>query len=510
MRIDRKATDEALIEQINITVEPDDYWAEYEKQIKAYAKQANIPGFRPGQVPKGLIQSRFGGSLLADQLNQLVGRELTSYLQENEIGFMGRPFLIDNDFDELDAKAPKEYGFTFELGLEPEFEVDLAKLPKLTQYEVAIEAADVDKMVHRYQQQHGEKTEAEQIDIKSGAHYFAQGVLSAPAPKPKKGEEPGKDFKKAFSINLTLDPEYQKLLDGKKVNDSVTYTPKKFYKKDEVGAQHLRLTVPEYTAIKGEEFTFELRGIQTIEPLKADKSLFSTIFADRQIDSLEEFKQQLKEKMVEDAKNTAQLLLNHDIRKYLLESTEIALPDRIIQAWLLDEENDIKTEADLEAKYPGYAKEMRFFLIRRKLQEQFPEMEISIDELKGEFSKRYRGMLGLPEVPPVVDEEGKAKLEDSPATEKDAEASENAPEGEKTAEQGAEEGGLGTMDSQAQEQLVDSLVERTLQDQDTVEREMNNLQSARFFEVLAGGKLALKAEKVGFDDFERILATHEA
>src|SRR4029077_14151235 len=119
-----------LTDKIVVKVAKDDYLPSFEKALKDYSKKANIPGFRKGMVPAGLIKKMYGNSVFADEVLRSVEKELTSYMANEKLDIFAQPLpLPENDARQIDMTRPEDYSFAFEVGLKPAFELpDLSQL----------------------------------------------------------------------------------------------------------------------------------------------------------------------------------------------------------------------------------------------------------------------------------------------------------------------------------------------------------------------------------------------
>src|SRR5687767_5079187 len=129
-----------LHEKITVKLAKEDYWPSFEKSLKQYAKQANVPGFRKGMVPAGMVRKMYGQSLFGDEVLRSAGRQLEEYLQKEKLAIFAQPMVIPgSEKVNLDMNNPSEVDFSFEIGLKPDFEIPALKnKAKLTKYKVSV------------------------------------------------------------------------------------------------------------------------------------------------------------------------------------------------------------------------------------------------------------------------------------------------------------------------------------------------------------------------------------
>ncbi|MGH2552747.1 MAG: trigger factor, partial [Chitinophagaceae bacterium] len=152
-----------LHDKLIVKLEKTDYLPSFEKALKEYGRKANIPGFRKGMVPAGLIKKMYGTSLFMDEVLKTVDRELISYLQNDKLDIFAQPLPLDSDIRQIDVNNPVDYTFQFEIGMKPEFQLpDLAKA-KITRYVVAVTDEMISKEVERLQNRHGNMKDEESV-----------------------------------------------------------------------------------------------------------------------------------------------------------------------------------------------------------------------------------------------------------------------------------------------------------------------------------------------------------
>ncbi|MFN7879960.1 MAG: trigger factor, partial [Sphingobacteriia bacterium] len=209
---------------ITVTLAPEDYADQFTDQLKKYRKQAQLPGFRPGTVPMGLIRKRFGPSLLFDQLSRNAMDELMKYVQAEEMKVLGRPYLMRSNLtDEVkDDLEQNEYFFEFQMGIQPDVALQIDQLPKLTQYTVAVSEQDVDEYILDLRYKSGSVAPAEAVADVQTRRYIVQTQLEELAGAA--GTDPlaaGEGFSSKLYIHTRFEPKVVKKLEGAKPGDSL-------------------------------------------------------------------------------------------------------------------------------------------------------------------------------------------------------------------------------------------------------------------------------------------------
>lgn len=516
---------ETLVDELTVTVDSADYKEQYLQELRKYTRQAVLPGFRAGKVPFGLMQKRFGPSIIAEQVNQMVGRKIGEYIQENKVQFLAKPFLAHTTLDNIDPSGDQGFEFRFELGKEPEFDVNLAALKTYTKYEVSIEDKDLDTLIRRYQHQMGQNDPAEVVDAAKMAqtNYYVLGILSAPAPAEGSADLP---FMRFFSFYTQLEPDFGKLVAGKQVKDKVEFVPSQMFKTAFDGASLMRLELPVYEKLQNTTLSFELRQIFTNTPHELNAEFYTKALPNVELpegDMQAGFRTKLREKMEAESRNMTELYLNDQMRQDLLKAHTFELPDRILQRWLVEEFDEFRQPGALEQRYGQYRDELRLHLIRKKLQAKFPNMALTDDDLRADLKVRLQQYMGTGETEAQI----AAEAIENAATEA-AHDHDHSHDHSHDHDHGHDQhhGHHHHHDhhhdhhhahdhdhshdhkhEHAHASPVDSLVNSFLNDEKFYNREYNTLQNKRFYDVLFTEVAKPQTKQVTFSEFERVMAT---
>ncbi len=152
-----------LHEKLTVKLEKTDYLPSFEKALKEYSKKANIPGFRKGMVPSGLIKKMYGPSLFTDEVLKSVDRELIGYLETDKLDIFAQPLPLESDFTQLDVNKPSDYTFNFEIGMKPDFQLSDLASAKITKYVVPVTDEMVNNEIDRLQNRHGNMKDEETV-----------------------------------------------------------------------------------------------------------------------------------------------------------------------------------------------------------------------------------------------------------------------------------------------------------------------------------------------------------
>lgn len=356
---------------VKVAITKDDYQDKVEKILKDYRKQANIPGFRKGQVPLGLIKKQYGKAVLVDEVNKLLQDNLNKYLTEEKLDVLGNPLPKQQDNFNWDNE---EFAFEFELGLAPSFEVPLKTKKAITHYKIVADKKMVDEQVERIQKQHGK--------------LIGKKIVG-------KADEIGGLFKNDMEeIENKFVIELDKLKSkktvetfiGKKVGDTINLKTKGLFKEDHLLGHALGLS-SEKSEKLNIEVDFEIQEINEREPAKLDQLLFDKLFGKNTIKSEKELKEKIKEDSEKQFEQQSDQKLLNDITEYFIENTKFDLPVEFLTKWIKMTGENPLTEDEANEEFAKSEKGLRYQLIEGKIIQE-NKLQVAFEELK-EFAKGF-------------------------------------------------------------------------------------------------------------------------
>ena len=375
---------------ITAVVEPADYTEKYEKAIKDAKKKTNMPGFRPGMVPVGLIKKQFGVSILAEEVNKVLQDGLFGYIRENKINMLGEP-LPTEDNNNVELKEGESFTFKFDLAIAPEFEVSLTKKDKIDYYNVDVTDQMVENQVDMYRQRGGKY---DQVDSYEDNDMIKGVITELDVETPVTAE------------NVVMLPKYfknddqKKLFDGVKKNDIVTFNPSVAYDNNEAELTSL-LKVEKADALnhKG-EFNFQITEITRFVPGPLNQELFDTVFPGGEVKTEADFRAKVKELIADQFKKDSDYKFLLDVRKYVTEKIgKLEFPEEKLKKILLANTGD---QAKVDAQFDKSIEELTWHLIKEKLVEQ-NEVKVEDEDVKNMAKEVTRmqfaqyGMLNIPD-----------------------------------------------------------------------------------------------------------------
>ena len=344
---------------ITIEVNKADYAEKVEKTLTDYRKNANIPGFRKGQVPMSLIQKQYGRAILAEEVNKLLQTSLNDYLVEEKLDILGNPLpKVTEDFN-WDSD---DFTFEFELGLAPEFSVDLAK-SKVTKFEIVADDKMLDEQVERIQKQYGKMIPQDKVTEDT----TILGTFS--------NEENGINNTTTITLDIFNDKKTAKQFVGKKVGDVVALGTKGLFDDDHKLMDYLKVG---HDGIHGLDITvdFKIEEINAIEKAEINQELLDKLFGEGVVSSVEELKAKIKEDAeAQFAQQADQKFLN-DVIEGLIENTKFDLPAEFLKKWIQNVGETPLSAEQAEVEYEKSEKGLRYQLIENKI---ITDNEIKID-----------------------------------------------------------------------------------------------------------------------------------
>jgi trigger factor len=348
---------------IKVEVANADYANKVENALKDLRKNAVIPGFRKGMVPKSRIQQMYGKSVLVDEVNKLVSKELYDYIQENNLNILGEPLPAVEERKPLDFDKLDDYEFTFDIALAPQIDVKLTKDDKMPYYTILVTDEMIDKQIENFKANYGAYDQVEEVDGKDLAkgHLIALNENGEPV-------EDGINFEDAVLMPSFIKDETEKAkFLNAKLNSVIVFNPFKAYEGNEAElSSFLKIKKEEVKDYTG-DFSFELKEISRYTPAELNQDLFDKIYEPGTVASEEAFREKIKENIAQQISPESDYKFILDARK-LLESkaADVQFPEAFLKRWLLAT-NTEKTPESVEEDYPRIIEDLRFHLIQEQL-----------------------------------------------------------------------------------------------------------------------------------------------
>ena len=347
---------------MTITIEKADYEEKVNKTLKDYRKKAQVPGFRPGMVPMGLIKRQYGTAVKVDEVNRLLGEKLYEYIRENKIQMLGEPLPNEEKQQPQDFEQEGPLTFVFDIAVAPEFKAELTAKDKIDYYSIKADDKLIDDQVQMYAQQAGEFVEAqewsgndtlkgdlrqldEQGNTLEGGIEAEGGMLM---PSYMKGEDERKKF------------------EGAKPGDIITFNPKKAYPDNDAEVAALLKVDKEQVKDLTADFSFQLTEIRHFQPAAVDAKLFERVFGEGVKDEAD-FRQRIADTVKPQLQANGDFKFLQDVRKYMDKKVgELQFPEALLKRIMLNNNKD-KGEDFVEKNFKASLDELKWHLIKEQL-----------------------------------------------------------------------------------------------------------------------------------------------
>lgn len=358
---------------MTLTFEKEDYQTEVDKTLKDYRKKANIPGFRPGQVPMGLVKRQFGTSVKVDVVNKLLGEKLYGYVRENKIQMLGEPLPSDKQ-KQLDFEKDETLEFVFDIAVAPEFKAELTAEDKVDYYNINVDDELVDRQVEMFQSRSGHYDKVEKYD--AAQNDMLKGDL-------RELDADGNTKEDGITVEgAVLMPEYIKVEEQKnQFNDAalgsiITFNPRKAYESDVELSSLLKVEKEQAAAITS-DFTYQVTEVSRFVKAEVNQELFDSVFGKDEVKDEAAFRQKIADGIKAQLAADMDYKFLLDVRAYLEGKVgELTFPDALLKRVMLNNNKD-KGEKFVEDNYEAGIKELKWHLIKEQL---VAANEIKIDD----------------------------------------------------------------------------------------------------------------------------------
>ena len=352
---------------LTMKIEKSDYAEKVEKALKEFRKKANLPGFRPGQVPMGLLKKRFGTEILADEINKILSQELYKYIREQKVNILGEPMANEEKTPAIDFASQEEFTFAFDIALAPEFDAKLSAKDKLNYYTINVDEAMVDQQVQAYCQRGGQYQKVDSYQNND----MVKGLL---AQLDKKGNtlEGGIQVENAVMLpNYMKNDDEKAKFEGAKVNDVIVLNPSKAYNGSDVElASLLKISKEEAANVKS-DFSFQVTEITRFEAAPVDQALFDQVLGEGAVKNEKEFRAHIAEDMKKSFVADSDYKFLQDLRAYLVNRIgELEYPEDMLKR-IMKQNNQDKDDAYIEENFKASLNELTWHLIKEQLSDQF-------------------------------------------------------------------------------------------------------------------------------------------
>ena len=444
-----------LNDKITVTVNREDYLPSFEKTLKQYAKQANIPGFRKGMVPAGMIRKMHGPAVFTDEVLRTVEKSLMDYLRQEQLDIFAQPLPSDqNDARGINMQQPDDYSFSFEIGLKPAFQVADLVTAKVTRYEVQVTDEMVEEELERLRKKFGKLEEPETVSSEEHVLNLAFEACDAEG-KVAEGTTPKEN---SLLVKYFAAPTRKTLMGAKKGDQFTIRLADAFEEKERewvIGDLGFDKADP---ASADHTYRITITKIGLVQPRELDEAFFKEVFPAKEIKTEAEFREEIRNEISQYWTGQSRNHLQHELYHVLLEQTQMDFPEAFLRRWMMTGGETPKTSEQVDAEFPTFRNQLRWTLVSDRIaQEQ--GLNVGRDEIRDEMRKQVMGYFG-------------------------------------------------SMSLDGNFEWLDSYIDRMLQDEQQVESTYRRVITEKIFQW-AETRVTPQSQPISVEDFTKILKEHE-
>ena len=378
---------------LTVCIEKADYTEKVEKSLRDYRKKANIPGFRPGMVPMGLLKKMYGKAVIAEEINKLVSDGLYGYIRENNVNMLGEPMPNEAEQKEVDFDKDESFEFIFDLGLAPEFEVELSKKDKVKYYNIAVSDEMIDNQLKSYTGRYGKYIQEEVVEEKD---LITGEVLEM---ADGKVNESGLKVKDASMTASYMKDEQKALFVGAKKGDIITFNPAAAFENEAEISSLLKISKDEAKNVTA-DFQLKIESITRYHESEINQELFDKVYGEGTVTSEADFRNKLKENIQESLVADSEYKFGDDAKQMIVSKfSNLTFPEAFLKRWVLSTNENVTPEK-LEEDFSKMIDDLKWQLIKNKIQTandikvEAPDVEEYAKKIaKAQFAQY--GMIGM-------------------------------------------------------------------------------------------------------------------
>ncbi|HEY9123847.1 MAG TPA: trigger factor [Bacteroidales bacterium] len=380
MNISKQNVDE-LNAKIKLSFGKEDYEEKVKKSLNDYRKKINMPGFRPGHVPMGLVEKMYRKPVLIEEVNKLISESLYNYIKEQNLDILGDPIPSETDNKTIDFDNNTEFEFTFDIALTPSFEISWTKKDKITSYTIPADDTAINKQIEYYARRFGKFVTAEVAEKESSI----TGNLAEVDEKGNLVENGHVAEGVTIYLDLAKDDAEINAFIGAKVGDIVKFDIKKAFPNNVELANLLKVEKHEVDAAPS-HFQMTIGAISKFESAAVEQDLFDKVYKAGEVKSEEEFRAKIKDEVENFNKMQVKYRFANDAKKLLTEKVNFSLPEEFLKRWLLSTNEGKITKEQIEQEFPMFAEGLKWQIIKNKISKDngFKVEETEIKEMAKE------------------------------------------------------------------------------------------------------------------------------
>ncbi len=372
-----------MVLTISVEVEQADYEEKVDKVLQDYRKTAQIPGFRKGKCPLGIIKKKYGRSVLVDEVNKILQDELYKYITAEQLKVLGSPLPIEKQL--IDWDVDKDFNFKYELALAPDFNLSITNKDELNYYKIKADTKLVDAYCNDIAKRYGKMSN---VDISRDGDLILCTIeqLDVDGNIMKNGIK----NEATVSMDYILEKKIKNKFIGVQVADVLTLNVVKAFKNHSDLAAMLNVDKLAITNLDLQEFRFTIKNINRLVPADLNKELFDKVYEPGLVKTKNDFKAKVKFEAEEHLIVESDRMLKNDVVTYLLDKLKLEMPNEFLKKWLVKTSEQPITMEIVENEYDQYAKSLQWQLIENKILELY-NVKVTEDDVL-EHAKKLIGI----------------------------------------------------------------------------------------------------------------------
>ena len=351
MKVSRKKSKEPSTTFIIIDIEKKDYEKNVENALNNYRKSINIPGFRKGFVPTSLIKKKYEIPTIAEEVNKLLQQELNSYIKEQELEILGGPIL--NEKEKVNW-ADDKLSFEFELGLVPDFKINLTTKKKIDYYKISADKKIIDNQILNYRKQYGKLISQTKVkeDFEVNIYF--------------KSDELGIDSSGIIKLSDIKSKKAYRTISNLKAGEKTLVEIENLFKEDSKAENIFKISKEKIKTLSG-NIELEIKEINQRDLSEMNQEFFDKIFGKNNIKSISEMKDKMGQEIEKDLEKQSEQKLFNDVTEFLIQETKFNLPEKFLKKWMSTTNKGNLNSDQIEEEYNKSEKGIRYKLIQEKI-----------------------------------------------------------------------------------------------------------------------------------------------
>lgn len=393
MNISKQQVD-ALNLILSVEIDATDYMRNVGKILREYRQKSNMPGFRPGKVPEGLILKIYGKAVLVDEINKLVTDAVAKYIDEEKLHVLGDPIPTTKS-DDLDWAVGNNFRFDFEIGVPPVIDLNLSDKDQLVKYKIAVDKEILHQRIDWILSERGHFVSSDAVADFS--EKLTGNILQLDS-----HQQPAENGLKAENTTVLLsritDDKFKPPFENAKVNDEIVFNLSETFPPQEVSS--ILKNTEKTGDLKDVLFRFTITGIDQFVKAEPTRQLFDDLYGEGVIHSQEEFESRIESEIAGDLEEASMFKFSADVQKYLIEKIAPPLPDQYLRKYLWERNKDKINESDFEQRLPNYLKEVQWSVISAAVTEKF-DLKVNEPEVidyAGQLIRKQFSQFGITDI----------------------------------------------------------------------------------------------------------------